>query len=182
MIKPSSLILIVFLIYSCNNTEEKNAQIPEETSQKEERIYPDNYSKREFIDSAGAKTIEIDSLHYKISKKQFGERITIIHRVDTIVKIDSFKVYKNDSLITSGLRTYPNNADIGKWVVKTKEYKDSIIDHAKKWNCNYFDALKMVENEGFELVNIEASKGTFVESDGVYEKWFFEIVNDSKPA
>lgn len=85
-------------------------------------------------------------------------------------------------MITSGLRTYPNNADIGKWVVKTKEYKDSIIDHDKKWNCNYFDALKMVENEGFELVNIEASKGTFVESDGVYEKWFFEIVNDSKPA
>ncbi len=66
MIKPSSLILIVFLIYSCNNTEKKNTQIPEETTQKEERINPDNYSKREFIDSVGAKTIEIDSLHYKI--------------------------------------------------------------------------------------------------------------------
>lgn len=181
MIKYSILILFLFLFFSCNNTEENNTHIVEETIQKEELIYPDNYSKREFIDSVGAKTISIDSLHYKINIKQFDERIKVVHRVDTIVKIDSFKVYKNDSLITSGLRTYPNSADIGKWVVKTKEYKDSIINHDKKWKCNYFDALKIVENEGFELVNIEASQGTFDSSDGIYEKWFFKVINDSKP-
>lgn len=171
MTKYSFGLILLFITCSCNNAEEKKAPVEKTSIDLEEISYPENYSKIEFIDSNGVKTVHIDSLLYEIRWKYHNESLKIKHVIDTLIKIDSFYTYSNDSLIGYGLRTYPNNASIGKWKVKTKNYEDSIIDHNEKWNCNYFDALIIAEENGFKLPNIEVSEGSYSPSSGLSYKW-----------
>lgn len=167
--------MIFLFAYSCGGNEKtENSILVQETEKFAESEYPENYSKHEFIDSNGIRNIQIDSLQYKISWRYPNDHFKIKHIIDTIIKIDSFYTFNYDTLTSYGLRTYPNNADIGIWKVKTKQYQDSIIDHDARWKCNYYDALKIAEKEGFELPCIEVSEGSYSQSSGLSYKWHIE--------
>lgn len=170
-------LIILLTIYSCNRPEGNTIPSEKALTKIESIGYPDNYSKVEFVDSNGLKTVHIDSLHYKIRWRYHNEHFKIKHIIDTLIKIDSFYTFSNDSLIGYGLRTYPNNSSIGKWKIKTENYQDSIVDHDKKWNCNYFDALKIAEKSGFMLPNIEVIEGAYFTSKGYLRGWNFEKIN-----
>ncbi len=168
------LTLIIVIFNSCGNSEKNTISAGAKAIELEEIEYPENYLKQEIVDSTGLKTVQIDSLHYKIKWKYFNDYFKVKHIIDTLTKIDSFYNYSNDTLIGFGLRTYPSSADIGKWKMKTKDYKDTLIDHDLKWECNYFDALKIAEKEGFALPNIEVYEGTTKTSKGLSFIWYIK--------
>lgn len=154
MKKLQNMILCFYLvaIASCTSGSGKRAEKNNELVQNE---FPANYKKNEFSDSA-YRYLQIDSGNFKITHKFFlNGDLFVIHKVDTIHKIDFVTYFKNGLVSYTGQNTYPNNIPFGKWRFASLHKFSLMANYDDSLNINYSEALKIAANNGFKHPFIE---------------------------
>lgn len=158
-----NIFIIIFssiLALSCSVKDKKvdaNIQSKKNNIEVDSSSFPENYKK--VIDSLG--NIYIDSLQCKISIRHLNKQYLIKHVIDTLIKIDSIFMYDKvlNELSTLNVRTYPNGAEIGKWMVFKNREVDSIIDKDAGLLVNYYTAIDTAKKYNFKFPNIEFIEG-----------------------
>lgn len=164
-----SLTILILTLVSCSKNKQTNQSLITESVPEIQNVRVDT-----FMSSA---RIYFDSSHYSISRikhtngKPYSESIT-----DRKIKIVYEKeYYLNGLLKKQGMMTYHKSYHIGKWEYYSEIGKlDSIIDFNTKQLISYFEAIRIGEENGFTMPDIEVRK----KHKG--SKWYWELVKSSE--
>lgn len=168
------VLSITFLgLHACITESSQNEATVENLNTEQSNIF-----KKEYSDSV-YRYVEYDSAHYRITNKYFlNGDLFAIHKVDTIIKIDSILYFdfENNKIAQKGQRTHPHAINIGKWFsLKTKvpiiyaNYDDSM-------NVNYLKAIKIANQHDFNFPDINIS----IVRTGNIEQWGIYRLSDTK--
>lgn len=101
-----------------------------------------------------------DSANFSIIKRKYASGAKFIESYQNkLTKLEYWKeYYENGKLKEEGTMTNGNHNYVGVWKYFSPTGKlDSIIDYDKKYPISYYSALKIAEQKGFKMPNMEVT-------------------------